>query len=209
MPATTTVTAFNNIPARSREQRLAIKDKELREKDRLQQRKEGFARIDTSVMGSAMLVYEPKSQGHMSDADRFHSDTAGEERAYREERMMRTRMQQERKRIDTVQREVTRWKDMDAASAQEEKKYELYRQQGSKARRNKGGEAFNPITLQYCDGKDGQRLAAADAAVKHRALVRATNLQHHNSRDGVNPITGDPIRRIEMQHLLPPPSSSR
>lgn len=199
--------AFNNIPARSRDQRVALQDKEQREKDRLRQRKEGFVRIDTSATGSAMLVYAPKSQGFMSDADRFHSDTAGEERAAREERNARVKIQHERKRYESVQREVQRWKDMDAVSAAEEQRWHAMRQSGTKALRNKGGEAFNPITLQYNDGKDGQRLMAADQAVKHRAIVRAQNLQHQSSRGGINPITGDPVRRIAMQDLLPPPQS--
>lgn len=196
--------AFNNIPARTREQRDALQDKEQREKERLRQRKEGFVRVDTSATGSAMLVYSAKSQGFMSDADRFHSDTAGEERAHRDERNARAKLQLERKRYDSVQREIKRWSDMDAASAEEEKRVLALRQSGTKALRNKGGAAFNPITLQYNDGKDGQRLHAADQAVKHRAVVRAQNLQHHNSREGINPITGEPVRRIAVRDLLPP-----
>lgn len=198
--------AFNNIPARSREQRMALQDKEQREKDRLRQRKEGFARIDTSATGAAMLVYNPKSQGFMSDADRFHSDTAGEERAHREEHYARVKSHQDRKRYDGVQREIKRWKDMDVATAEEDKKWHAIRQAGTRALRNKGGEAFNPITLQYNDGKDGQRLMVADQAIKHRAVVRAQNLQHHNSRAGINPITGEPVRHIAIQDLLPPSS---
>lgn len=196
--------AFNNIPARSREQRVALQDKEQHEKARLRERKEGFVRIDTSATGAAMLVYNPKSQGFMSDADRFHSDTAGEERAHREEHNARVKTHQERRRYDGVQREIKRWSDMDAASAADEKKWQAMRQSGTKALRNKGGEAFNPITLQYNDGKDGARLLAADTAVKHRAVVRAQNLQHHNSRAGMNPITGEPLRRITLQDVMPP-----
>lgn len=198
--------AFNNIPARSREQRVALQDKEQHEKARLRERKEGFVRIDTSATGAAMLVYNPKSQGFMSDADRFHSDTAGEERAHRKEHNARVKVHQERRRYDGVQREIKRWSDMDAASAADEKKWQAMRQSGTKALRNKGGEAFNPITLQYNDGKDGARLLAADTAVKHRAVVRAQNLQHHNSRAGMNPITGEPLRRIVLQDVMPPPS---
>jgi hypothetical protein len=202
--ATPSVPVFNNIPARSREQRIAVKDKEQWEKDRLRQRKENFVRIDTSVTGNAMLVYTPGSQGFMSDADRFHSDTAGEERVVREEHHARVKIHQERKRYESVQREIDRWKHMDTMAAQEEKKWEAYRASGTKALRNKCGEAFNPVTLQYNDGKDGARLQAADDAVKRRAFGRAQNLQHQNSRGGVNPITGEPLRRIQAEHLLPP-----
>ncbi|KAG7397723.1 hypothetical protein PHYBOEH_000262 [Phytophthora boehmeriae] len=196
---------FNNIPARSREQREAVCDKEQREKERLRARKEGFVRVDTSVTGSAMLVYTPQSQGFMSDADRFHSDTAGEERVHRMEARNRVKMQDERRRQEAVNRDVLRWEAMDAAAVEDRRRGEALRASGSKARRNKCGEPFNPITLKYNDGKDGERLQAADAAIKHRAMVRAQNLQHHNSREGINPITGDPIRRIQTRDLLPPP----
>lgn len=195
--------AFNNIPARSRELREALRDKEQLEKDRLRHRKEGYTRIDTSVTGSAMLVYEPKSHGYMSDADRFHSDTAGEERALREARNSRVKMQYQHRRQESVTREVSRWDAMDAADVAEEKKWQVKRDSGMYARRNKSGEPFNPITLQYNDGKDGQRLKVADDAVKHRALVRAGNLQYHNSREGINPITGNPIRQVQTRDLLP------
>ncbi|KAK1943780.1 hypothetical protein P3T76_005176 [Phytophthora citrophthora] len=195
---------FNNIPARTREQREAVCDKEQREKERLRARKEGFVRVDTSVTGSAMLVYTPQSQGFMSDADRFHSDTAGEERVVREEARARARMQQERRRHEAVNRDIRRWDAMDAASAEEKRRLIALQTSGSKARRNKSGEPFNPVTLQYNDGKDGERLRAADAAIKHRAMTRAQNLQYHNSREGINPITGESVRRIQTRDLLPP-----
>ncbi|RLN06545.1 hypothetical protein BBJ28_00014187 [Nothophytophthora sp. Chile5] len=200
-----TARAFNNIPARSRDQRNAVCDKEQREKERLRARKEGFVRVDTSATGSAMLVYAPQSQGYMSDADRFHSDTAGEERAAREDARARVKVQQEHRRHESVNRDVRRWEAMDAASAEEKQRWEALRASGSKARRNKCGEPFNPVTLRYNDGKDGERLQAADVAVKHRATLRAQNLQHHNSREGINPITGAPIRRVQTRDLLPPP----
>ncbi|EEY55689.1 uncharacterized protein PITG_09650 [Phytophthora infestans T30-4] len=201
----TAVREFNNIPARSREQREAVCDKEQWEKERLRARREGFVRVDTSAAGSAMLVYTPQSQGFMSDADRFHSDTAGEERAAREGTRARARMQQDRRRREAVNRDVRRWDAMDAAAAEDKRRGEALRASGSKARRNKGGEPFNLITLKYNDGKDGQRLQAADAAIKQRAMLRAQNLQYHNSREGINPITGESARRVQTRDLLPPP----
>jgi hypothetical protein len=197
-----TPASFNNIPARTREQRIAVKDKETLEKDRLRQRKEGFVRIDTNVTGSAMLVYEPKSQGYLCDADRFHSDTAGEEKVFRDERAAKKKVGEEKKRYDHIHREVNRWHDMDLAAAAEERKWQQFREVGTKALRNKSGTAYNPITIQYHDGKDGHRLKEADDAIKHRALVRAQNLQYQNSRAGINPITGEPIKFIQNSNLL-------
>ncbi|KAG7380432.1 hypothetical protein PHYPSEUDO_007206 [Phytophthora pseudosyringae] len=203
--ATAPVREFNNIPARTRAQREAVCDKEQREKERLRARKEGFVRVDTSAAGSAMLVYTPQSQGFMNDADRFHSDTAGEERVAREDARARVRVQQDRRRREGVNRDARRWDAMDAASAEEKRRWEALRASGSKARRNKCGEPFNPVTLKYNDGKDGERLQAADTAIKHRAMLRAQQLQYHNSREGINPITGESVRRIQTRDLLPPP----
>lgn len=198
-------TAFNNIPARSRMQREAQRDKELLEKDRLRQRREGFVRADPQPAG-ALLAYDTRAQGFLGDADRFHSDTAGEARALREERNARTKLQQARRRQEGTHRELARWEAMDAADAREEQRWQELRASGSKARRNLSGEPFNPVTLRYNDGRDGERLRAADERVKSRALLRAENLQRHNAREGVNPITGAPLRAIRAADLLPPPN---
>lgn len=61
------------------------------------------------------------------------------------------------------------------------------------------------MTLRYNDGKDGERLRAADERVKARALVRAQNLQRANAREGINPITGAPLRAIQAADLMSPP----
>ncbi|CEG45824.1 uncharacterized protein PHALS_02096 [Plasmopara halstedii] len=114
-------------------------------------------------------------------------------------------MQYERRRRENVDRDVRRWDAMDAASAEEKRREDALRASGSKARRNKCSEPFNFITLKYNDGKDGERLQAADATIKHRAMLRAQKLQLHNSREGINPITGECMRPIQPNDLLPPP----
>lgn len=118
---TTSGAAFNNIPARSRAQREALRDKEQLEKERLRQRKESFVRADPQPAG-ALLEFDPCAQGFLGDADRFHSDTAGEARALREERNARAKLQQARRRQEGTQREVARWEVMDAADAREEQR---------------------------------------------------------------------------------------
>ena len=189
---------FKNITARTRDERKAVKDKETWEKDRLRARKEGFIRVDTSIAGSAMTEQVHGSQGHMSDADRFHTDTAGEEKMARENRNAKHQIVHEMKRRDNQQREVQRWKTMEIKDVEEKQKWDRLREDGRKALRNKSSCDFNPITLKYNDGKDGQRLIKADNEIRHRASLRAQNLQNHNSRAGINPITGDPITRVQV-----------
>ncbi|OQS05726.1 hypothetical protein THRCLA_02173 [Thraustotheca clavata] len=188
--------SFKNINARTRDERKAVRDKETWEKDRLKARKEGYVRIDTSISGSAMTVQAPGSQGFMSDADRFHTDVAGEEKVVRESRMAKHQMVYDNKRQNNQIREEQRWKTMDAKAAEERQRWDRMREDGGKARRNKSSCEFNLVTLKYNDGKDGDRLKKADSEIRHRATVRAANLQFQNSRAGINPITGDPIARI-------------
>ncbi|RHY15912.1 hypothetical protein DYB36_009719 [Aphanomyces astaci] len=189
--------AFKNIQARTRDERKAVRDKETWEKDRLRARKEGYIRVDTSISGSAMTVQAAGSQGYMSDADRFHTDVAGEEKVVRESRIAKHQMSYDTRRRDNQVREDQRWKAMDEKATEEKKRWDHLRDDGGKARRNKSSCQFNPITLKYNDGKDGERLKQADTEIRHRASVRAANLQFNSSRGGINPITGDPIKRVD------------
>ncbi|RHY95725.1 hypothetical protein DYB37_005523 [Aphanomyces astaci] len=188
--------AFKNIQARTRDERKAVRDKETWEKDRLRARKEGYIRVDTSISGSAMTVQAAGSQGYMSDADRFHTDVAGEEKVVRESRIAKHQMSYDTRRRDNQVREDQRWKAMDEKATEEKKRWDHLRDDGGKARRNKSSCQFNPITLKYNDGKDGERLKQADTEIRHRASVRAANLQFNSSRGGINPITGDPIKQV-------------
>ncbi|CAK4441610.1 unnamed protein product [Aphanomyces euteiches] len=187
---------FKNIQARTRDERKAVRDKETWEKDRLRARKEGFVRIDTSISGSAMTVQAAGSQGYMSDADRFHTDVAGEEKVLRESRIARHQMTYDTRRRSNQLREEHRWQAMDAKAAEDKARWDHLRQDGGKARRNKSSCEFNPITLKYNDGKDGERLRQADSEIRHGASLRAANLQYNSSRAGINPITGDPVPRV-------------
>ncbi|OQR82914.1 hypothetical protein ACHHYP_15298 [Achlya hypogyna] len=189
---------FKNINARTRDERKAVRDKETWEKDRLRARKEGFIRVDTSISGAAMTEQAHGSQGYMSDADRFHTDVAGEEKVARESRTAKHQLVYDHKRQNNQLREEQRWKAMDAKSAEEKQRWDRLRDDGGKARRNKSSCDFNLVTLKYNDGKDGERLMKADSEIRHRAAVRAANLQFQNSRAGINPITGDPIARVPL-----------
>lgn len=182
---------FHNIQSRSREERRSIKDKESWEKSRLANRKEGYVRIDTSVTGHAMTEYDKKSQGYMSDANRFHSDTAGEAKGMRNKSIQRREQITNVKRNRTMDREEQRWKSMEHGRQVEEQKWDRHRQEGLKALRNKSSVPFDPITLTYNKTSAGEQLRHSDNMVKHRANLRSQNLAAHNNRSGINPITGE------------------
>ena len=68
---------FRAVQAETREDRARKADKESLEKSRLVERREKFTRYENQ--GPPTLP-APDALGYMSDANRFHSDTAGEEK---------------------------------------------------------------------------------------------------------------------------------
>ena len=69
---------FHNVEPRSREARLAIRDKDMLEKLRLEHRLKSNVKED---LNSNLLEPPPNSAGFISEADRFCTDAAGEEYA--------------------------------------------------------------------------------------------------------------------------------
>ena len=76
---------FNNVEPRSREERLAIRDKDMLEKLRLEHRLKSNAKED---LNSNLLEPPPNSAGFISEADRFCTDAAVEEFADRQRRKL-------------------------------------------------------------------------------------------------------------------------
>jgi hypothetical protein len=68
---------FRAVQAETREDRARKADKESLEKSRLVERREKFTRYENQ--GPPTLP-APNALGFMTDANRFHSDTAGEEK---------------------------------------------------------------------------------------------------------------------------------
>jgi hypothetical protein len=68
---------FRAVQAETREDRARKADKESLEKSRLLERREKFTRYENQ--GPPTLP-APNALGYMTDANRFHSDTAGEEK---------------------------------------------------------------------------------------------------------------------------------
>ncbi|CCI49860.1 unnamed protein product [Albugo candida] len=162
---------YYNIPPRGRAERNARQCKDLLEKERLGRRREGFIRIDPSQSGTAMVQFPPGTQGFLDESNRFHTDTSGEEKRLRDTQIARKRASEERKRAQTIEREVDRWKRLDEFQAREEDKWRATRASGRRSRRNQSGEAYDPITLRYNDGADGQRLRETAARIQQRAFV--------------------------------------
>lgn len=79
---------FRSIRPKTRDERRGFNDKVLLEKSRLDQRVGYEARIhqtNAPASSSQLTSCVADGAGYISNADRFHSDTAGEEYAARQE----------------------------------------------------------------------------------------------------------------------------
>ena len=64
-------------------------------------------------------------------------------------------------------------------------------------RKNKGGSAYNILSLQYENSPEGQYLKDRDDDAKVRALMRSKNIDTRNNC-GYNPLTGNERRSVDV-----------
>ena len=107
-----------------------------------------------------------------------------------------------------VQQQNSRVKKVEARREKKERKSEIEeeldkrrdteaREDPSCARSNKTSMPFNPINLQYCEGREGECLKYSDEALAYRNACRADHLQRRNN-GGYDPITGEEMQRVQV-----------
>lgn len=64
-------------------------------------------------------------------------------------------------------------------------------------RKNKGGSAYNILSLQYDTNEEGNYLKLRDEDAKVRALMRSNNIDTR-ANCGYNVVTGDDRRSVEV-----------
>jgi len=140
---------------------------------------------------SDLLVLQPNAAGFLADADRFHSDTAGEEFIDRKAKFDRKQEIYNNTRNRRATTEESRWKKIEESKETEERYWAGQREKGVKAMKNKSCVPYDPLTLQYNDSYDGEKLRYADDMVRYRAGQRAENIvKHGDTRSGYNIING-------------------
>ncbi|CAN0137362.1 unnamed protein product [Ascophyllum nodosum] len=173
---------------------MALKDKVALEKSRLMQRTGHAAKMyreNVPPEGVSLTGCTPEAAGFITDSDRFHSDTVGEERFRRKAQHERHVQINANRRQLRVEREGKRWEDMERKEEAEKERLDWLRAEERKSKKNKSGMPYNMISLMYNDGLDGQRLEYNDSIVKHRAKMRSNNLLRlGDSRCGYNILTG-------------------
>lgn len=178
---------FNNIAPRPREERAALKDKEKIEEYRLKQRIGGYHKYVDNAMVSQP---DPVSSHFISDAERFDKDFASYDKKVREQEHQRKLEVIERKRVEKFERDLNRWKYMDDEESREQHRLQYMNEHYLTGKKNKGGSAYNVISLEYDNSKEGQHLKRRDDDAKVRALMRSKNIDMR-SNCGYNVLTGD------------------
>ncbi|CAM9710917.1 unnamed protein product [Discosporangium mesarthrocarpum] len=197
---------FRNIKPMTRPERRALKDKVALERSRLMQRAGYAAKIyrdNVPPEGVSLTELTSEAAGFIADADRFHSDTVGEEHLRRRaEYQKKTQIHDNRRQL-RVEREDKRWAEMERKAVDDEERWSKLREAGEKAKKNQSGVPYNMINLRYDDGLDGARLEHSDNCTKHRAQRRSNNLMRlGDTRCGYNILTGKP--RVELIDPQPP-----
>ena len=113
------------------------KDKDSIEKARLIARHSGFVRYDPEIIAEPFKVVED-STSFMKDSERFHTDTAGESKREREEKLLQKKRIEEIKRANAMTAEEERWKREIEKTEMEEKRWEALRSnpENTKAKAN-------------------------------------------------------------------------
>lgn len=164
---------FNNIEPRTREERAALKDKEKIEDYRLKQRIGGYHKY---VDNAQISQPDPISSHFISEAERFDKDFAHYDKRVREMEHQKKLEMIERKRVEKFERDLQRWKYMDSEEDREKHRLQYMNQHYLTGKKNKGGAAYNVISLDYDHSPEGQRLKKRDDDAKVRALVRSKNI---------------------------------
>jgi len=178
---------FNNIEPRTREERAALKDKEKIEDYRLKQRIGGYHKY---VDNAQVSQPDPISSHFMGEAERFDKDFATHDKKVREQQYQQKLEVIERKRVEKFERDLQRWKYMDQEEDREKHKIDYMNEHYQTGKKNKGGAAYNVISLDYDHSKDGNVLKKRDDDAKVRALVRSKNIDMR-ANCGYNLLTGD------------------
>ena len=103
-----------------------------------------------------------------------------------------------------TEQEQKRWTDIDDANRQDEEQWQRYRDNATITKKNIESVPYDPITLGYNEGADGDRLRHEDATIRYRAALRAKRLRSKDVGEGFNPITG---RELEKMYMPPVPGA--
>lgn len=143
---------FRVMKPKTRHQRLVSKDKVALERERINARVGLEARIhqaNSHSDSSGLTSCVEHGAGYLSDADRFHSDTSGEEFLQRQQNMKRQNETVEFRRRQSEEREKKRWNEQDQKLQKENEYWDNVRESGAGAKKNQSLVAYDITSLAY------------------------------------------------------------
>ena len=192
---------FRSIPPKKRNDRYAMKDKVSLEKSRISQRSGWQARMHNAnapETSAGLTSCRQGDEGYLSNADRFHSDVAGEELELRVQDAEKRHLALHFKKGQKEDREAQRWSKIKEKNDREEEYWDKVRAEGTKNKKNHSKVAYDITTLQYNASISGEDQKYVDDMVRFRAQARTRNLVIlGDSRVPYNIISGD-------DRVLPP-----
>ena len=192
---------FRNIRPKNRAERMSKNDKVALERSRLMARSGWQARMhqrNAPETTAGLTSCRPLDEGYMSNADRFHSDVAGEEFEKRQETLRKRQEATLFRREKMRTREEEKWRQVEEAEVRNEQYWIKVREgdPSQPARRsgkkNTSNVAYDITNLQYAQDTSGEMQRYLDEMVKVRAQARTRALVVlGDSRVPYNIISGD------------------
>lgn len=183
--------AFFNQPAKTREARRHLTDREGIEKDRLRERRFGYHQYEEP--GAIVRPDAHDSALYQEETDRFFTDVAAEERYRREEKVAKKNAEYARRREEAMLRDEERWRQMEAESRQFDEKTVRLQASETAALKNKSGIPYDPVSGHYEASTRGEEYKQYEARQEVKAGARAQNLDAHSRSAPYNPLTGAPV----------------
>lgn len=138
--------------------------------------------------------------GYLSNSDRFHSDTSGEEYEVRMEQYRKKEAAIQFRKNQSQAREEARWKTIEEKKEIEANYQHKVREEGLKGVKNQSCVAYNILSLDYDASEHGEVQKYVDDMVRYRAELRKNELvKNSETRATYNIINGS-----DREALHPP-----
>lgn len=153
-----------------------MKDRERLEQERLRNRVGNYHKyMDNALLNNP----DPTSSHFLPENDRFNRDFASFEKQQRELAHKQKLDKIEQKRIQKYEMDMKRWEFMEDETIKEQQKLQ---DRSATGRSNKGGAAFNILSLQYENNKEGEVLKQRDEDNRVRQMLRSKHIDMRNNQ---------------------------
>eukprot|EP00756_Hemistasia_phaeocysticola_P000683 Hpha_TRINITY_DN10496_c0_g1::TRINITY_DN10496_c0_g1_i1::g.193433::m.193433 len=175
---------WHTSPPEGRYAKRMVREREMREKAMLANRREGYQRMETRRNPIEPLVH---AAGWVPNAERLRNDPPKELRRERAETKAAKDDFLARRREKRLQREATRWEEIDRKEALVQHRVE---QIAGTGKRNLASVGYDLVSHRYGSSTDAAAAKFKDDAVAYRAKKRSRDLFEKANMSGYNIITG-------------------